>query len=88
MKPGRAGISLWSKRKRQVIQMPTGTVKWFDPDKGFGFIETDDEGKDLFVHFSQIADSGGFRTLEEGQRVQFDVTDSPKGLQASNVGPE
>ncbi|WP_026932563.1 cold-shock protein [Glycomyces tenuis] len=68
--------------------MPTGTVKWFDPDKGYGFIETDAEGGDLFVHFSQILDSGGFRTLEEGQRVRFEVTDSPKGKQASEVEPE
>ncbi|WP_026922235.1 cold-shock protein [Glycomyces arizonensis] len=68
--------------------MPSGTVKWFDPDKGYGFIDVDGEEDDLFVHFTEIVDSGGFRTLEEGQRVSFDVTDSPKGKQASGVAPE
>ncbi len=70
------------------MQMPSGTVKWFDPDKGYGFIDVDGEEDDLFVHFTEIVDSGGFRTLEEGQRVSFDVTDSPKGKQASGVAPE
>ncbi len=70
------------------MQMPSGTVKWFDPDKGYGFIDVDADEDDLFVHFTQIVDSGGFRTLEEGQRVSFEVTDSPKGKQASGVTPE
>lgn len=63
--------------------MKTGTVKWFDSKKGFGFISCDD-GKDVFVHFSAIA-SSGFKTLEEGQKVNFDVVDGQKGPQASNV---
>lgn len=60
-----------------------GTVKWFDDTKGYGFIESE-EGRDVFVHHSAIQDSG-FRSLSEGQRVQFDVTQGPKGDQASNV---
>lgn len=60
-----------------------GTVKWFDDTKGYGFIETE-EGRDVFVHHSAIQDSG-FRSLSEGQRVQFDVSSGPKGDQASNV---
>ncbi len=63
--------------------MAEGTVKWFDAKKGFGFI-VQDGGPDVFVHFSAIQTSG-FRTLEEGQRVRFDVTEGPKGLQAANV---
>ena len=61
----------------------TGTVKWFNETKGFGFIETE-TGTDVFVHQSEIQGSG-FRSLSEGQRVQFDVTSGPKGQQASNV---
>ena len=60
-----------------------GKVKWFNEKKGFGFIERD-EGEDVFVHFSAITGSG-FRTLTEGQRVEFEVEKGPKGLQASNV---
>ena len=63
--------------------MKTGSVKWFDSKKGFGFISCDD-GKDVFVHFSAIA-SDGFKTLEEGQKVSFDIIDGQKGPQASNV---
>ena len=63
--------------------MPEGKVKWFNEKKGFGFIERD-EGEDVFVHFSAITGSG-FRTLTEGQRVEFEVEKGPKGLQASNV---
>jgi CspA family cold shock protein len=63
----------------------TGTVKWFNPEKGFGFI-TQDEGPDVFVHFSAIA-GDGYRNLEESQKVTFDVSQGPKGLQASNVRP-
>jgi len=63
--------------------MPNGTVKWFSAEKGFGFISRDD-GDDVFVHFSAI-EGGGYRNLEEGQAVEFEVTDGPKGLQASNV---
>jgi len=64
--------------------MATGTVKWFNETKGFGFITPEDGSKDVFVHFSAIA-SEGFRTLAEGQQVSFDVEDGPKGPQAVNV---
>jgi CspA family cold shock protein len=64
--------------------MATGTVKWFNESKGFGFITPADGGKDVFVHFSAIK-SDGFRTLAEGQEVNFDVEDGPKGPQATNV---
>ena len=63
--------------------MSTGTVKWFNDAKGFGFI-TQEGGKDVFVHHTAIM-SEGFRTLAEGERVQFDVVEGPKGLQAKNV---
>ena len=65
--------------------MATGTVKWFNSDKGFGFI-AQDGGPDVFVHFSAIA-GDGYRNLEESQKVTFDVSQGPKGLQASNVRP-
>ena len=64
--------------------MATGTVKWFNNSKGFGFITPDDGSADVFVHFSAIA-SDGFRTLEEGQAVSYDVETGPQGPQASNV---
>jgi CspA family cold shock protein len=64
--------------------MATGTVKWFNDSKGFGFITPSDGGKDLFAHFSAIQEQG-FKTLKEGQRVSFDVTTGPKGQQASNI---
>jgi len=63
--------------------MSEGSVKWFNERKGFGFIETN-EGSDVFVHFSAIEDSG-FRTLQEGQRVRFEILQGPKGPAASNV---
>lgn len=65
--------------------MSTGTVKWFNDSKGFGFITPENGGEDLFAHFSAIQSSGGFKTLAEGQRVTFDVTSGPKGQQASNI---
>lgn len=64
--------------------MASGTVKWFNDSKGFGFITPTDGGKDLFAHFSAIQEQG-FKTLKEGQRVSFDVTTGPKGQQASNI---
>jgi CspA family cold shock protein len=60
-----------------------GTVKWFNNSKGYGFIQPE-EGPDVFVHYSAIQ-GGGFRSLEEGERVEFDIEDSPKGPQAANV---
>ncbi|MFV1997811.1 MAG: cold-shock protein [Acidiferrobacterales bacterium] len=67
--------------------MATGTVKWFNDSKGFGFISQDDGGKDVFVHFSSIS-GDGFKTLTEGQKVTYEVQDGPKGPQAANVLPE
>ena len=64
--------------------MAAGTVKWFNDSKGFGFITPEAGGDDLFAHFSAIQGKG-FKTLTEGQRVTFDVTTGPKGLQASNI---
>ena len=66
--------------------MATGTVKWFNDAKGFGFITPDEGGEDLFAHFSAIQ-SNGFKSLQENQRAQFDVTSGPKGKQASNIQP-
>ncbi|MBE7415410.1 MAG: cold-shock protein [Thermodesulfobacteriota bacterium] len=65
--------------------MPSGKVKWFNESKGFGFIEQD-TGEDVFVHYTSIQGSG-FRTLKEGQRVDFEITKGPKGLKAENVNP-
>jgi CspA family cold shock protein len=65
--------------------MEKGTVKWFNGAKGFGFI-TRSNGEDVFVHFRSIS-GGGYKTLNEGDRVEFDVEQGPKGLQASNVSP-
>jgi CspA family cold shock protein len=63
--------------------MASGTVKWFNNAKGFGFIERE-EGPDVFVHYSAI-ESSGYRSLEDGQKVEFEVVEGPKGLQANNV---
>jgi cold shock protein len=64
--------------------MATGTVKWFNGEKGFGFITQDDGGPDVFVHFSAIVGKG-YRNLEEGQKVDYETTQGPKGLQAASV---
>ena len=66
--------------------MAQGTVKWFNSEKGFGFIAVDGGGADVFVHYSAIQTSG-YRTLEENQRVEFEVTQGPKGMQADQVRP-
>jgi CspA family cold shock protein len=66
--------------------MATGIVKWFNDAKGFGFITPDGGGEDLFAHFSAIQ-SNGFKSLQENQRVTFEVTTGPKGKQASNIQP-
>ncbi len=66
--------------------MATGTVKWFNNTKGYGFIAPDDGGEDVFVHHSAIQ-MEGYRKLAEGQKVEFEVTTGPKGLQAQNVRP-
>jgi len=67
-----------------VTETLTGTVKWFNAGKGFGFIARDN-GNDVFVHFTAILDTGGYRELQEGQRVEFSIEDSPKGPKAANV---
>jgi cold shock protein len=67
------------------MTMQTGTVKWFDDAKGFGFISPSDGSKDLFAHHSEIRNEGGFRTLAEGAKVEFEVKQGAKGPQATNI---
>jgi CspA family cold shock protein len=69
--------------ERRVGSVPTGKVKWFNNSKGFGFIQQED-GTDIFVHFSAIT-GDGYKTLDEGQSVSFEIAQGPKGLQAANV---
>ena len=76
-------VSDWQQQKGDLPVKTTGTVKWFNEAKGFGFITTE-KGEDVFVHFSAIQ-GNGFRTLAEGATVEFEVNQGPKGLQAVNV---
>jgi CspA family cold shock protein len=69
---------------KEAQTMATGTVKWFNDAKGYGFVTPDDGSEDLFAHFSAI-NMAGFKTLKEGQKVTFDVVQGPKGKQASNI---
>jgi cold shock protein len=71
-------------RVRGEVRMSTGTVKWFNDAKGYGFITPDEGGEDLFAHFSAIQ-MNGFKTLKEGQKVSFEIVQGPKGKQASNI---
>lgn len=81
----KAVLRLPGKARLEVNSLAEGTVKWFSNEKGYGFIERED-GEDLFVHFSEIQ-IDGFKTLNEGQKVEFEITEGAKGLQASNVVP-
>ena len=83
MEPSGSSLRIWQQQKGDFKLKTTGTVKWFNEAKGFGFITTDG-GEDVFVHFSAIQ-GNGFRTLAEGAAVEFEVTRGPKGLQATNV---
>ena len=75
-----------AKTPRRNKVMATGTVKWFNAEKGFGFITPDDGGADLFAHFSAIS-CGGYRSLEENQKVEFEVGQGQKGPQAQDIRP-
>ena len=79
-----SGCSIFFNLFRDLKDMASGTVKWFNEAKGFGFISPDDGGEDLFAHFSAIQGQG-FKTLREAQKVSFDVTTGPKGKQAANI---
>ena len=67
--------------------MPTGTVKWFNSEMGYGFIAPDDGSADVFAHYSEIASTGGYRNLDENQKVEYDLAQGPKGPQAANIRP-
>ena len=83
----REALLAWRKRKeKSITEMSTGTVKWFNDAKGFGFITQTDGGNDVICHHTAIQ-ADGFRTLAEGQKVEFDQARGPKGVQAQNVRP-
>jgi cold shock protein len=82
----RASIGARTLNRFKGILMDTGTVKWFNDSKGFGFITPDKGGDDLFAHFSEIR-GDGFKTLAENQKVSYETKRGPKGLQASNITP-
>jgi cold shock CspA family protein len=72
-------------RRMKEEKMPTGTVKWFNSEKGYGFIAPDDGSADVFAHYSEIASNGGYRNLDENQKVEYDLAQGPKGPQAANI---
>ncbi len=74
-----------SRRIMKEEKMPTGTVKWFNSEKGYGFIAPDDGSADVFAHYSEIASNGGYRNLDENQKVEYDLAQGPKGPQAANI---
>jgi cold shock protein len=83
------GVSIVMKPREKeggLQDMPQGTVKWFNDDKGYGFITPDDGGEDLFVHHSGIS-GGGYKSLDEGAKVSYEATQGKKGMQAVNVTP-
>jgi len=80
----RQAVRLMRHSLRRISTMAQGTVKWFNAEKGFGFIEQADGGPDVFVHYSAI-DSSGYRSLDENQTVEFEITQGPKGPQAEKV---
>jgi cold shock CspA family protein len=84
---GERSRSSGSHNMKKEKTMAQGTVKWFNSEKGFGFIAPDDGSADVFAHYSEIASTGGFRNLDENQKVEYDVAQGPKGPQAANIRP-